>query len=227
METRRTEQSPTRMGLKILKLATSASTMTDSHRAKANCAQSHGRSCAHVVVACCAEVCSPRLHFRRQRRRRFNEYYYAGSYYGAPASNLLYELAQQLNRENNDMLWLSIVGGTEQFLLQQCDADQYNLLVAEFQKEVLAKNTEKQQSTEASDGTMIPVEGSGIWFENEYRFMLHRHWSLFDSMHHSAYIASRLGTWKSSGESSVGERGRDDTDLCDCSACSTCVPTVL
>ena len=142
----------------------------------------------------------------RQRRRRFQEYYYSGSYYGAPASNLLYELAQQLNRENNDMLWLSIVGGTEQFLLQQCDADQYNLLVAEFQKEVLAKNTEKQQSTEASDGTMIPVEGSGIWFENEYRFMLHRHWSLFDSMHHSAYIASRLGTWKSSGESSVGER---------------------
>jgi cell division control protein 45 len=30
--------------------------------------------------------------------------------------------------------------------------------------------------------------------------MLHRHWSLYDSMHHSAYIASKLGTYKSNGK---------------------------
>ncbi len=27
--------------------------------------------------------------------------------------------------------------------------------------------------------------------------MLHRHWTLFDSLYHSEYVATRLGTWVS------------------------------
>ena len=34
-----------------------------------------------------------------------------------------------------------------------------------------------------------------ITYVDEYRFMLYRHWSLFDSMYHSDYVATRLGTW--------------------------------
>lgn len=33
-----------------------------------------------------------------------------------------------------------------------------------------------------------------------YRFMLYRHWSLYDSMWHSQYIATRLGIWKENGQ---------------------------
>jgi cell division control protein 45 len=69
----------------------------------------------------------------------------------------MYELAQQLNRESNDLLWLSIVGTTEQFVLQQCNREAYGGLIADFQKEVLAKNTDAPQDTVANDGTRIPI----------------------------------------------------------------------
>ena len=32
--------------------------------------------------------------------------------------------------------------------------------------------------------------------------MLHRHWTLYDSMYHSSFVASRLGTW-------LNDTGRD------------------
>ena len=31
--------------------------------------------------------------------------------------------------------------------------------------------------------------------EYEYRFMLFRHWSLYDAMYHSQYVATQLGVW--------------------------------
>jgi cell division control protein 45 len=139
----------------------------------------------------------------RLRRKRYQQYYYSGTFHGSPASSLMYELAQQLNKENNDLLWLAIVGMTEQHVMQQCNAEQYGSWLNEFQMEVLAKNTDAPQATEAKDGTKIPVGSTGIWFEEEYRFMLHRHWSLFDSMHHSSYIASKLHTYKANGKETL------------------------
>jgi cell division control protein 45 len=35
---------------------------------------------------------------------------------------------------------------------------------------------------------------------DDYRFMLYRHWNLYDSMYYSRYIASKLGIWKHSGK---------------------------
>ena len=43
------------------------------------------------------------------------------------------------------------------------------------------------------------VEDGKITFEEEYRFMLYRHWSLYESMFHSNYVAARLGIWRTSG----------------------------
>lgn len=33
----------------------------------------------------------------------------------------------------------------------------------------------------------------------ELRFMLFRHWTLYDAMLHSSYVASKLGIWKERG----------------------------
>ncbi len=33
----------------------------------------------------------------------------------------------------------------------------------------------------------------------ELRFMLFRHWTLYDAMFHSSYVASKLGIWKEKG----------------------------
>ena len=34
---------------------------------------------------------------------------------------------------------------------------------------------------------------------DEFRIMLLRHWSFYDSMYHSSYVATRLGIWKERG----------------------------
>ncbi len=39
-----------------------------------------------------------------------------------------------------------------------------------------------------------------IRFEAEFRFMLTRHWSLFNSMLHSRYMATRLAVWRDKGK---------------------------
>ena len=52
---------------------------------------------------------------RRERRRLMREYF-RGSYYGMPAATVVYQLAQQLNKESNDMLWLAIVGLTDYYI---------------------------------------------------------------------------------------------------------------
>jgi cell division control protein 45 len=38
-----------------------------------------------------------------------------------------------------------------------------------------------------------------IRYEPEFRFMLTRHWTLFNSMLHSRYMATRLGVWRDKG----------------------------
>lgn len=50
-------------------------------------------------------------------------------------------------------------------------------------------------------GSSAPASRDGrIKYEPEFRFMLTRHWSLFNSMLHSRYMATRLGVWREKGK---------------------------
>lgn len=42
---------------------------------------------------------------RRAQTRTLTGYYSAGSYYSNSVSNVVYELANQLSKSNNDLLW--------------------------------------------------------------------------------------------------------------------------
>ena len=45
-----------------------------------------------------------------------------------------------------------------------------------------------------------------VTFEaEELRFMLHRHWPLFDAMYYSNYVAARLSVWKADGKRKLQE----------------------
>jgi cell division control protein 45 len=39
----------------------------------------------------------------------------------------------------------------------------------------------------------------GVRPTDELRFMLFRHWNIYDAMFHSGYVASKLGIWKERG----------------------------
>lgn len=56
------------------------------------------------------------------------------------------------------------------------------MVVAQLQQHVVAKNSKNSLETSSADGkTLVPVSEMGrITCDMEYRFMLHRHWSLYE-----------------------------------------------
>lgn len=134
---------------------------------------------------------------KRKRREEILRYY-RGSYYGAPAATIAFELAQQMNSSRRELLWFAIVGLTKQFVLEEIDSDNYNLMIHRFQDEVLALDSSSSSNTMQDDENQVvnPAYDHGkITFEEEYRFMCYRHWSLYDAMYYSDYVASKLGLY--------------------------------
>ena len=42
-------------------------------------------------------------------------------------------------------------------------------------------------------------DDTSVYAADELRFMMFRHWNLYDAMYHSSYVASKLGIWKEKG----------------------------
>ncbi|UIZ25525.1 hypothetical protein KXD40_006436 [Peronospora effusa] len=134
----------------------------------------------------------------KRRRREEILRYYRGSFQGAPAATVAFELAQQVNSSQRDLLWFAIIGLTKQFIMEEIDADNYNLMVTRFQDEVLAIDAPTPLSGSGANGDeeRHPGYNDGkISFEEEYRFMCYRHWSLYEAMYYSDYVASKLGLY--------------------------------
>ncbi|KAE9032788.1 hypothetical protein PR001_g10440 [Phytophthora rubi] len=134
----------------------------------------------------------------KRRRREEILRYYRGSFHGAPAATVAFELAQQVNSSQRDLLWFAIIGLTKQFVLEEIDADNYNLMVTKFQDEVLAIDAPTPSSGPGANGEEDRHPGyddGKISFEEEYRFMCYRHWSLYEAMYYSDYVASKLGLY--------------------------------
>ncbi|KAG3110529.1 hypothetical protein PI124_g10379 [Phytophthora idaei] len=134
----------------------------------------------------------------KRRRREEILRYYRGSFHGAPAAAVAFELAQQVNSSQRDLLWFAIIGLTKQFVLEEIDTDNYNLMVTRFQDEVLAVEAPTPSSGPGASGDEDRHPGyddGKISFEEEYRFMCYRHWSLYEAMYYSDYVASKLGLY--------------------------------
>ena len=59
---------------------------------------------------------------------------------------------------------------------------------------------------ETADGVRVPAAQNGkIAFEMEYRFMLYRHWSLYDAMYFSNFVAARLCIWRPDGKAALNQ----------------------
>ena len=85
---------------------------------------------------------------------------------------------------------LGIVGITDQYIFEKIDSLRYVDSIEYMTGEVKRFNIESDNSERREEF---------IQYEEEFRFMLFRHWSLYDSMYHSSYIASKLGIWKERG----------------------------
>ncbi|KAI8646057.1 CDC45 family [Parasitella parasitica] len=132
---------------------------------------------------------------RRKANRTIVDYYNQGASFANSVSGSVYELAQQLGKTNNDMLWLAIVGVTSQYIFEKIDTARYADQVNIFRDDRARLNVDR-----AEDGQLQSINNIVIKSEDEYRFMMFRHWSLYDSMYHSGYVSSKLAVWKDAGK---------------------------
>lgn len=175
---------------------------------------------------------SPKQATARQLRRRLRKlrrshesvlekYNSLGTSYSEPISTLAYSLASDLGREDNDLLWLAIVGVTSLELsghtstsfgksIQPAPSEQvHNSWRSNRSRQtyaILRDETRRlnppplDQSPSVSPGSGITSPSdTSIRLTPDPRFLLLRHWSLYDSMLHSPYLASRLKIWNESG----------------------------
>lgn len=147
---------------------------------------------------------------RAAYQARQEKYYFAGSHWGQSAAVTIYLLATSLERVDNDLLWLAILGLTYQYTTSRISRSEYDKYHSVYYDEVSRLNPTSTNST-------LHPDDHSIRTTDELRFMLFRHWNLYDAMYHSSYVAGKLGIWK--------ERGRKR--LTGLLAKMGCVPSVL
>ncbi|KAI1292686.1 CDC45-like protein [Xylaria venustula] len=186
-------------------------------------------SAAQPPKAPSARTLRRRLHrMRRENEGVLRKYYRMGASYSEPISAMIYSLASELGREDNDLLWLTIVGVTSMELygrssaglavtVRSSDSRPTNgwmgvrgarirqLLRDEVRRLNPPDLGSKEARVMAAEGAgIIPTtarspEDTSIRLSPEPKFLLIRHWSLYDSMLHSPYLFSRLRIWSESG----------------------------
>lgn len=158
---------------------------------------------------------------RRSHESILEKYNSLGTSYSEPISTLAYSLASDLGREDNDLLWLAIVGVTSlelsghtstsfgKSLQPEPSVKQHSSWRSNRSRQtygILRDETRrlnpppKDQSPSVSPGSGVnSPSDTSIRLSPDPRFLLLRHWSLYDSMLHSPYLASRLRIWNESG----------------------------
>lgn len=158
------------------------------------------------------------LKMRRKNEAILEAYYNLGTSYSEPVSSMLYSLASELGREDNDLLWLAIVGISSVDLspLSHPSADKAGdggvQDRAEQIREVLRDEVRRLNPIPDSElrrnsgigGSIIPTHArsptdTAIRLSPEPKFLLIRHWSLYDSMLHSPFLSTRLHVWSDAG----------------------------
>ena len=74
---------------------------------------------------------------------------------------------------------------------------------SEIDEEDLFGENPRKKPTKVSGSkrnqTGVAADDSSVQYHEEFRLMLLTHWSLFESMFHSEYVATKLGIWKEKG----------------------------
>jgi cell division control protein 45 len=157
------------------------------------------------------------LKLRRKHEATLQAYYSLGTSSSEPVSGMLYSLASELGREDNDLLWLAIVGISSVELSPFANAKSARsesgrrvLDKSEQMREVLRDEVRRlnpipeEEIRRSQSGDIIPTKARSptdcsIRLSPEPRFLLIRHWSLYDSMLYSPYLSTRLHMWSDVG----------------------------
>ncbi|KAI0341751.1 CDC45-like protein [Trametopsis cervina] len=137
---------------------------------------------------------------REERERlaaRLEKHYMSGTWHAQSASGTIYLLATVLERVDTDLLWLAILGLTFQYTTSRISRDEYDKYHSIYHDEV-ARLHPPPPASDYEYKAQHP-DDRAIFSTNEFRFMLFRHWNLYDALYHSSYVAGKLGIWKERG----------------------------
>ena len=95
---------------------------------------------------------------------------------------------------------LAILGVTYQYVGYKISRETYDRYHSMFSDEVARLNPQPAQEGVIAPSSINPDDNS-VRSTEELRFMLWRHWTLYDAMYHSSYVAGKLGIWKERGRS--------------------------
>lgn len=154
---------------------------------------------------------------QKERQRRINEYY-LNSYFAMPAAMSLFKMARQAAQPSADLLWLaavSLAGYQDLGLLGEVE---YGQLANEELNDVMeladdfgfpASQTSASRSADGAgsdeEGTAMPRPKANqgvqkaLRFEKDLRLTLYKHWTLEESMMHSAYFYGTLELYRDKG----------------------------
>ncbi|GFZ13474.1 cell division cycle 45 [Actinidia rufa] len=134
-------------------------------------------------------------------RKLKKEYYNMGTFHGKPSGCLMYDLSHSLRKNTNELLWLSCVALTDQFVHEILTNERYLAGVMELEQHINSSgNMDAVTTVILKDGTkVLAPDSSRIAYEDEPKLMLLQEWNLFDSMLCSSYIATKLKTWSDNG----------------------------
>lgn len=127
---------------------------------------------------------------------------------GSPLSSVLFELCESKGCTHNDLLWYAITGVTDQYLRALLSEKSYDkqVQVLKNAQERLNPNAVQKSKADSNSNPSTLVNSDGvISYEYDLHFVLLRHWSVYNSMLNSGFVASRLGTWR--------EKGRRELEL--------------
>ncbi|KAI0082764.1 CDC45-like protein [Panus rudis PR-1116 ss-1] len=157
----------------------------------------------------------PKRISREERDRyaaKLEKYYMSGTWYGQSASGTMYILATAIERVDNDLLWrvsswhlsrsnlTPILGLTYQYTTSRISRTEYDKYHSIYFDEVARLNPRPPASVaDDYDFKSQHADDRTIHAADELRFMMFRHWNLYDAMYHSSYVASKLGIWKEKG----------------------------
>jgi cell division control protein 45 len=94
---------------------------------------------------------------------------------------------------------LAILGLTYQYTSARISRDTYEQQHTVYHDEVSRLNPIFSDSQTSHALNSLNPDDLSVRPTEELRFMLFRHWNLYDAMYHSSYVASKLGIWKEKG----------------------------
>ena len=157
---------------------------------------------------------------KRMKKREWEEKrskilfeYYKYTFHRCSSSLVLFDLAWKSAKDNNDLLWWSIVGVTDQLLNNKIDKDIYTRYVIELNSHVLRHNhrpsmalaANQQTNAAGNNNDDVSINCLKIAHTDDLNMAMLRHWSILESIYHSIDLACLFKIWTNKGKKKLNE----------------------